>query len=406
MKLKKETLGFLFVFLIIAGLFISFEIHPNFPDPDSFYHAKMATTIRDQGFINTFPWFQWTDLKNTYVNPHFLYHILLIPFVTFFNPLIGIKIAAGLFGLGAFAAIYLIARFLKTPYPWLFPLIAAFSQNFLFRMALPRAPSLSIIFLLLATWAMLENRKKTLFLTSIFFVWLYHGWPVIFLSLGALLVANFITDSINNSDTWWQLFKKTFGQQKNNILAATLGILTGLIVNPYFPQNIQFSLLDIFKIGIVNYQSILPVGQEWFPISNSALLMACFPILLLNILCLAFFIPGLIASKNPPSKKQITAIFTFLLLAGGYFLLCFKANRYIEYAVPFATLEAAVLFPFAWFFWTKEIWPYIKEVLGKNWLRKTFTTVILLIVTAELATGSIKTVLVKDDYYQAKQYET
>lgn len=406
MRIKRETILTLIVFAFIASLLIIFEIHPNLPDSDSFYHAKMAATIRDQGFIKTFPWFQWTDLKNTYVNPHLLYHILLIPFVTLFNPLIGIKISAAVFGLLAFLAIYLTARALKAPHPWIFPLLAAFSQGFLFRMSLPRAPSLSITILLLATWAMLEKRAKILFLISFFFVWLYHGWPVIFLSLGALFVATFIAEAINSPSSYWKIFKKTLGEQKENLVATTIGTLAGLIINPYFPQNIKFFFLDVYKIGIINYQAILPVGQEWLPISASDFLVTFLPPLLAVGFCLAFFLPDFLKKKNRPETKQMTIILTFLFLASGYTLLCFKGNRYKEYAVPFMILTAAVLFPFALAFWNREIWPGLQKVLKKSRGQKIFFGGMTATIIVGLIFGSIKIESRDDEYYQAKQYET
>lgn len=405
MKIRRSTLLTLAVFTFIAALLIIFEVQPNFPDPDSFYHAKMATIVRDHGFIETFPWFQWTDLKNTYVNPHLLYHVFLIPFVTIFDPLIGMRVSAAVFGLLAFLAIYLTVRFLKIPHPWIFPLLAALSPGFLFRMSLPRAPALSVAILLAATWAMLENRTKTLFFISFFFVWFYHGWPIIFLSLGALFVATLIANAINHQDTKWRLFKKTVNQQKGNIIATTTGILAGLVINPYFPQNILFSVLDIFKIGIVNYQSILSVGQEWFPASVGDIILSNLPALLAVGLGLAFFIPGLVVEKKLPTVKQMTMVFTFLFLAGGYSLLCLKANRYKEYATPFIVLEAAVLFPYARAFWLSKIWPEVQIALKKSGWQKTITYLLVFVIIGGLAAGAVKTVVKTADHYRAEQYQ-
>src|SRR3989338_1290856 len=64
-----------------------------FADPDSFYHAKMASLMLKQGVVKNFPWLVFTDLPQIYTDHHFLYHLLLIPFVWKINPLVGIKIA-------------------------------------------------------------------------------------------------------------------------------------------------------------------------------------------------------------------------------------------------------------------------------------------------------------------------
>jgi hypothetical protein len=407
MNRRREIFITLTVFGFIAALLIIFESRPQFPDPDSFYHAKMALMLRDDGFIKTFPWLQWTDLKNVFVNPHLLYHLFLIPFVTIFPPPIGMKISAVIFGLAAFLAIYLFVKSLNTPHPWLFPLAAAMSPGFLYRMALPRAPALSVAVLLAATWAIIKEKNKTLFLLTTIFVWLYHGWPVIFLSLGAWLIATALTETINHR--WKEKLKisaRIFWQKKKTWLSIFGGVIAGLIINPYFPQNLKFSVLDIFKIGIINYQSVISVGQEWYPLPLSDLIFDGFPALLLCGLCLFFFIPGLLKEKKIPDAKKMTEIFAFLFLAGGYTVLCFKARRFKEYSIPFVILEAAVLFPFVWNYWLKEWQAKIKIIFEQTRRRKIVFRGLLTVIILGMVAGAIKTVVIKDDdYYQAKQYQ-
>ena len=148
------------VFLAIASLLIVIEARPAFPDPDSFYHARMAVMIRDVGFIRTFPWLSETVLAKSYVDHHMLYHILLIPFVTVFDPMVGMKVAAALFGVIAFYALYRLLKAMKAPCPEWLTLVAALSSSFLYRMSLPRAPSLSIALLIAAVWALIAKKPR------------------------------------------------------------------------------------------------------------------------------------------------------------------------------------------------------------------------------------------------------
>ena len=94
-------LGYLAIFSISFVVLLVLQAAPVFADPDSFYHAKMALLIRDQGVIHTFPWLDLTVLGQHYTDQHFLYHVLLIPFVTWFPPLVGLKLATVFFGAGA-----------------------------------------------------------------------------------------------------------------------------------------------------------------------------------------------------------------------------------------------------------------------------------------------------------------
>ena len=113
----RRFLPAILVFAAIAAMLIVIEARPQFPDPDSFYHAKMALIVRDQGFIHQLPWLQYTVLATDYVDYHLGYHLLLVPFVTLFDPLVGMKVSAGLFGLIAFYALYRFLKWMKAPHP-------------------------------------------------------------------------------------------------------------------------------------------------------------------------------------------------------------------------------------------------------------------------------------------------
>lgn len=380
MRFKKDFWLTLMVFIFIAVALIIIESRPGFPDPDSFYHAKMATVIRDQGLIKTFPWFQLTDLKNTYVNPHLLYHILLIPFVSLFDPLIGMKISAVIFGLLAFLAIYLSLRAFKTPCPYLFLLFSALSFGLLHRVSLPRAPALSIALLLFITWAILKKRTWIIFFASIVFVWFYHGWPIVFLSLGATTVGNMISFQLNEQKNFFKDLFKGFWQEKKNWLATCGGVIFGLVANPYFPQNIEFGVLDILKIGVINYQSVISVGQEWSPKTPTEFLASSVLIFCAFLFSVAFFVPGLLVSKKRPTQNEMTTALTLVFLAGGYSILTLKSSRFIEYAVPFLTLASGFLFVYGLPFLKKEIWPIFQNTTKIFFLKLIFVSFALSLI--------------------------
>jgi len=402
MKIRWEKIFTLAVFALIITLLVIIEARPNFPDPDSFYHAKLAVTIRDQGFIQTFPWFQWTSLQDSFVDSHLFYHLLLVPFVTFFDPLIGMKVSAFVFGLLAFFAIYRFLRYLKVPWPALIVLVTALSQGFLLRMSLPRAPALSVAILLLGTWAIIERRKTILFFTSLFFTWLYYGWPVIYLSLAAILLAQIVTETLNQKIGLKKVLKQTWQTNYQTIGFLIFGTIAGLIINPYFPNNIFYSFFSIIKIGLINYQSILPVGREWFPTLPHDLILAALPLLIVFIFSFALFLPGLLVSKYAEDKKYIYQLFLSIFLAGGYTLLTLKSNRYVEYLVPFLALATGLLVKNIAPFLKKELWP----IFIKSRLAKISFTILLLLSTFSFSAMGLKYVTGENDYYQVAQYST
>ena len=90
-----------FLLLIIAfGYFTFFQAVPGFPDPDSFYHTKMAMLIPEKGIIKAFPWLQATILKDNFIDQHFLYHVFLLPFTKIMDPVLGAKLAQVILAVG------------------------------------------------------------------------------------------------------------------------------------------------------------------------------------------------------------------------------------------------------------------------------------------------------------------
>lgn len=329
-----------FVFLLIASMLIGSQLTPAFPDPDSFYHAQMAEIIRDQGFIHQFPWLEFTAWKDAYVDHHLLYHILLIPFVTFFDPIVGMKISAILFGLLAFFALFAFLRFLKAPRPEFLTLATALSFAFFHRLSLPRAPSLSIIFLLLGLWAMMTERRLILFLTSFVFVWLYGGYPVIAVAWVAWFFGTIMAQRILQE-------KKSLRPIFKTGAAMLSGLVAGFVVNPYWPENIGFDILQIIKIGLLNQAAHIAVGTEWYPISLPDFLAHNLVVLAVFGLSISLLIPAAAVKQQTLTQSDVARPFALLFLALGFTLMTFKSNRYIEYAVPFLILTAGSLLPYS-----------------------------------------------------------
>ena len=97
------------VFLFLMFLGSSFK----FPDPDTFYHAKMAEFLANGELVKDFPWQQFTFLKDSFTDQHFLYHLALAPFVKFLPFPFSLKIASALFA--TLVALFLINQSLITP---------------------------------------------------------------------------------------------------------------------------------------------------------------------------------------------------------------------------------------------------------------------------------------------------
>lgn len=335
----------LLVFLAAFLFYLPLQLHPSFADPDSFYHAKTALLIRDHGFITRFPWLRFTILNDPFVDHHLGYHLLLIPFVTVFPPLFGMKVAALLFAAGAVATFFFLLRRLKVPAALLWTAVLATAQPFIFRVNIARAPALAEILLFLGLVALFEGRTLFLFLTTLVFVWSYNAWPVLFAALFAVTLGEFLVAAGSTGR------KAVVSVLRRRV--ATFGIMSaavamGLVINPYFPENLAFSWLHIVGIGLRNYQDTIGVGAEWYPYAFLDLMKdAPLPFLALVFSGVLFAI-GIRARdvRGVEVERRFTHIFTALILAGGFFILTLKSRRNVEFLIPSATFLAGVVSAF------------------------------------------------------------
>ncbi|HSD83157.1 MAG TPA: hypothetical protein VLG46_04835, partial [Anaerolineae bacterium] len=148
------------------------------------------------------------------------------------------------------------------------------------------------------------------------YVWLYDAFPLLVVLAGVYTAATFL---IERRIEW------------KAVIYSGVGIALGLLVNPYFPQNIAFILNHLApKIGELGAS----VGNEWYPydtwvlIENSGFAIA------------AFVIGGLALGWR--GKKFDRATLTAFALAVFFGLLTFKSRRFIEYFPAFALIFAAL----------------------------------------------------------------
>jgi hypothetical protein len=302
--------GIFVLFLIGMGL-VQFAV-PDLPDNDGFYHIKLAA-----------PEFTWLPLSilnaREFYDHHFLFHVLLIPF-TFGDLRLGAKLAAVSFAALAFLAVGILFQRQRLPWAWLWALgLLGISDAFLYRMSITRAQSLSLGILALAFIFLLERRLKPLGILAFLYVWTYNAFPLI-LAIGFL---HFVA-------VW--LVERRFDLKP--LLYIALGVGLGVIVNPYFPQNLVFSYHHMLP-KLTDATSV-SVGSEWYPYNTKQLLENSLP-------ALAAFASGMLALGLTPKKMDTRTAFA-LLTALLFGLMLFQARRFVEYFPPFALFFAA----FAW----------------------------------------------------------
>ncbi|USN53424.1 MAG: hypothetical protein H6760_04695 [Candidatus Nomurabacteria bacterium] len=333
--------------MMIALVIASYlQLHDAFADPDSFYHARMATLVADKGFFTQFPWLPFTSLSENYINQHFLYHVILIPFVSIADPLVGIKVATILLTAVMAGMFYGLLRSFQVRWAFVFTLLLLFVNPFMFRMGLPKAPVLGVTLLLAGLWLVFHFRAKWAFVYSWIFVWVYGGFSLLLVCTAVFCLVGLVrywilhqSDSRSlltrlheQYDRWrhheasWRLYI-TIG------LAVGGGMLAGLLLNPSFPHNIRFYEYQLFKIGIINAQHSIGVGGEWYPYHIGELI----PTTIFVSIVVVLGIFGMALQL----RKQSVRSWTLFLLTIFFFLLTLKSKRYVEYYVPIGMLFGA-----------------------------------------------------------------
>ena len=306
--------------LFIAGMAAIQFVTPDMPDNDGFYHIKLAWFMRVDGLKPDFPWLPLSILnQDEFYDHHFLFHVALIPF-TFGDLRTGAKWAAVVFAGLAFLAVWVLFYRQRLPYAWLWALaLLGISDAFLYRMSVTRAQSLSLAVLAIAFAWLLEGKYRPLAVLSFLYVWMYDAFPLmIVLSVLHLLAV--------------ALVERRF--EFRPLLYIIGGIILGMLINPYFPENIIFSYRHMLP-KLADATSVR-VGNEWYPYETKQLLDNSLP-------ALAAFASGILALGLAGRKMDVRTALA-LLVALLFGLMLFQARRFVEYFPPFALIFAA----FAW----------------------------------------------------------
>ncbi len=331
--------GFIVIFLLMTNLqFQTDAICCG--DWDGYYHIgwsqELWNSFKSGHWLPEFKWLPLTVLNpQAYADHHFLFHLLQIPFLWFFEPVMAAKVAAVFYSSLAIFSVYWLLYHYKVDYLllWLLALLTC-ANPFFYRMNMAKAPPLTIIISVIGIYLLFEKKYVWLLPLMFAFVWTYSLFPLLFFAaiIWTLIIA------WNELRFEWRPLAYTSG-----------GMVLGNIINPYFPQNLGLfweHFVTKIKIGT---DFAVPVGGEWYPYSGQDLLTH-FPVALVAML-IGYI---LFAPKNGklPEKATFFLMFVTILL-----LSQFRSKRFAEYFPPFAILFAA----FSWREFFKPSAPQLPE---------------------------------------------
>ncbi len=304
-------------------------------DFDGYYHIRWSQILWQglrHGHLPSFTWLPLTTLgPSTYADQHFLFHVLLIPFTWFGNLRFGAKIATTLFsGLAVFSLYGLVVRYrIRYPLLWLLALLGC-SWVFYVRLNMTKALGLSLLFIVVGIWLLLERKYKWLAPAAFLYVWSYN----LFVMLGILAL-------IWVGVLWWSEKRIEW----RPLLWTGVGTIAGLVVNPYFPHNLALFFSHVLaKSGQMSVTE--GAGLEWYSPSSWDFLtssaVAC------AAMVIGFVAFGYALSANRHQRVRNQRSLLFLLFSGFLLLISTRSNRFLEYWPPFAVLFAAFTLQSVW----------------------------------------------------------
>src|SRR5688572_12358616 len=290
-------------------------------DWDGYYHIRWSQLLWDnfsQG--KGLPTFQWLPL--TVLNPqdyndhHFLFHLLQIPFLWFFEPVMAAKVAAVTFAsLAVFSVYWLLYRYdVDYLLVWLAAILTC-ANMFYYRMNMAKAPPLTIIITVAGIYLLFQRKYVWLLPLMFAFVWTYSLFPLLWIAaiIWTIIIA------WNERRFEWRPLAYT-----------TAGMVLGNVINPYFPANLSLFWEHFITKFKVAEDFAVSVGGEWYPYSGMELLTH-FPVAMLAMLLgYIFFMPR---GGKLPEKATFFLMFVSILFAAQ-----FRSKRFAEYFPPFAVL--------------------------------------------------------------------
>src|SRR5215213_1603026 len=312
----------LIVFAACASLFAFVQFGTSaLADNDAYYHVPMGRLIREQGLTPQFIWLPYSILSpDAFYDHHMLYHVYLSLFTGDGQEqtmIAGAKIASILMPSLACIAIWWLLRSQGVPWAALWVVgLFGLSEAFLYRMSMTRAQAASLLVLMLGLQALLQRRHALLIPLGFIYVWLYNAFPLLVVVAGTYVIATLL---VERRFEW------------RAVAYPAIGVLLGLVINPYFPGNLRFIAEHLApKIG----STTTAVGNEWYPYDTWALIEN-------SGFALVAWIVGTLALGWRAKRMDRPTLTAFALSVVFGFLL-FRSRRFIEYFPPFPLILAAL----------------------------------------------------------------
>ncbi|MBM3204721.1 hypothetical protein FJZ48_01940 [Candidatus Uhrbacteria bacterium] len=385
--------------IFILGLiwFSLFQPWSGFVDPDAFYHAKI-TSIQSallitshplqlppyrgvaptglyalrQGegpysLLHDFPWLDLTSLHTHFVDQHFLFHILLIPFQSALGVIHGTQVAAVVFSSTLLFVFYLILKRCHFRYPFFWTTLLALTPGLLFRLSLDKASPLALLFFLFGLAALVLRKPLWACIAGLLFALTHGGWIILFLAYAVYFFGEWLFEMMVEGRSWKMLFRSDRWQV---IVSGVLGTALAILLHPNTKNILSFLWVQVFKIGVGTPFGRVFLGGEWLPPTFYQLTNGAGILVFIGVLLGAGMAIWKKSELNLSHARQSIGL---AFVVAVLFALTLKSHRFVEYLVPvtvwwFASLASIVDFPRAWSTIRQTRWRWGVLVLGLSFL--------------------------------------
>lgn len=307
----------------VAGIFFLLMEWSFLPlaEFDAYYHLGVTAVFKEQGLIRQFPWMSVSILRDHFHDPQLLLHLVTLPLLWLgIDPMVAGKlVAAGTATL--FTTTFhwfLLRQRVRFPVIWTLVLLIA-SPYLIARLTFVKTTALFLALLLGVLAALFEERRLHLFVLSWLTVLTYQGFPLVLVV--AMLYLG-IRAMLGEARFQSQLLSPIIG-----------GMLAGLILSPFFPNNLRFLHFELVQQILLKPKE-LALGAEWEPISSSRFFGA-------SVMAILFLfgseVFATVARAKSDARLVLVRSLAVLLLLGALL-----SARLIDYFIPLALLASAM----------------------------------------------------------------
>lgn len=255
--------------LIIFSAWIQ-SILPTLLEGDEYYHVRIAHFIKDYGVRYDFHWANFSTFRKYYSDKDFLFHVLVIPFLSLTNNIVTAGKYAIIFYNISFIIIFvfILKKYLPPVLTAAFLILPFLDSVFLIYYIKLRPTMIANLFSILIIYFLINKKWIKVFVLSLLY-------PLAHVSFFTSLIFLFFAEGI----------RKLSGEKlcARNIYAVIIGTLIGCLIHPNNPNNwLSFHLNSVLVPLYSSIQDVgLDFGLEFLPQTTRDALAANFNVFLI-----------------------------------------------------------------------------------------------------------------------------